>query len=297
MLRAVRFAGKLGFDIEPKTKDAIKKNKDKIKGMARERIKDELWKMASQSGDKFANTIQILDDVGILEIILPELMKLKDFKENPAFHPEAYEDGKGSPFDHVLKALRKNKLEDPLVNMAILFHDLGKGVTAKREGEYDRFFGHAKEAEALIRQISSRLRLSKKEKSAILFTAINHMKMHNALDMKPTKIMKLVQDDNWEILKAVSYCDDKCRTGLFDKARFKDVIDNMEKINKKWGSKTSDKVAKVIDGNRVMKLTGLRPSKAVGQIIAKVTEIAISNNIKSDKELDKLILQVYGEMK
>jgi tRNA nucleotidyltransferase/poly(A) polymerase len=298
MLRAARFAGKLGFDIEPKTKEAIKANKDNIKKMSVERIKDELWKMASQSGDKFANTIRILDDVGILEIILPELMKLKDFKENPIHHPEAFEDGQGTPFDHTMKALRKNKLEDPLVNLAILFHDIGKGATygTKDDGS-STFYNHGNEALDIIDTLAKRLKFSNKEKDAIIFAAVNHMKLFKGHEMKPSKIIKLVKDRNWEVLKAVSYCDDSCRTGLFDKKKFKSVIDNMEKIAKKWGDKTAGTMVKVVDGNRVLKLTKIRPSKMVGDIIKKVTDIAMKKNIKSDKELDKLILKVYGEMK
>ena len=176
MMRAVRFAGKLGFDIESKTKDAIKQNKDKLMKVSMNRISDELWKMASQSGSKFADTIKILDEVGILELILPELMKLKDFKENPIHHPEAYEDGKGSPFDHTMKALRKNKLADPLTNMAILFHDIGKGYThaTKADGS-SSFYDHAKMAGEVIETIAKRLKLSNKVKNALRFSAVNHM--------------------------------------------------------------------------------------------------------------------------
>ena len=297
MMRAIRFGGKLGFEIEPKTKAAIKKHASKLKDLSAERIKDELWKMASQSGDKFANTIEMLDDTGVLKIILPELMKLKDFKEMEEYHPEAYIDGKGTPFDHTLKALRKNKLEDPLTNMAILFHDIGKGTSYQNIDGKHTFHGHAKDAKELIDTIAKRLKLPNKERDALLFAAVNHMKLHRGAEMKVSKIIKLVKDENWNLLKAVSYCDDRCRIGLFDKAKFNGVINDMEKVAKKWGDKTVGTVVKVTDGTRVMKLTGLKPSKMIGDIIKKVTEIAISKNIKSDKELDKLVLQVYGEMK
>ncbi len=297
MIRTARFAGKLGFEIESETKDAIKKNVHKLKDLSVERIKDELWKMASQSGSKFADTIKILDDVGILKIILPEMMKLKDFQEQERWHPEAFETGKGTPFDHTMAALRKNKIKDPLVNMALLLHDIGKGVTYKSIDGKSSFHGHAKEASEIIDTIAKRLKLSNKEKDAILFATVNHMKMHKGAEMKPAKIIKLVKDKNWELLKLVSLCDDSCRTGLFDKAKFNKTIETMEKISAKWGSKTTGTTVKVIDGKRVLKLTGLRPSKLVGDIIKKVTEIVLSKGIKSDKEMDKLIMDVYKEMK
>ena len=296
MMRACRFSSKFCFSIDPKTKDAIKHHKSGIKDIAIERVKDELVKMASQSGDKFAHAITILDEVGILDIILPEITKLKAFKETPKHHPEAYEHGEGSTYDHTLAALRKNKLADPIVNLSILFHDIGKQLTYKRVGDLHTYYGHAQEGVELIELIAKRLKLTNKEKDAIIFSMVNHMKLFNGKEMKPSKILKLVGDGNWEVLKQVSYCDDSCRTGLFDKKVFNDTINNMEKISKKWSAKLKDKKIKIIDGHRVLKLTGMKPSKQVGMLIKKVTDIIISKGIKDQKEIDKYIMRVYKEM-
>ena len=72
---------------------------------------------------------------------------------------------------------------------------------------------------------------------------------------------------------------------------------HMEKISKRWGDKTVNKIAKVVDGNRVLQLTGLRPSKLVGDIVRGVTDHVINNNVKSDKEIDKLIMKFYEKLK
>jgi len=88
MLRAARFSAKLGFDIDPDTKQAAKDLASNIKGLATERIKDEIFKAASGTGDKFARFISELDDMGILDIILPEIVKLKGMEHNPEHHPE-----------------------------------------------------------------------------------------------------------------------------------------------------------------------------------------------------------------
>lgn len=292
MMRGVRAASKLGFDIESNTKETISKMSQDLSKVAPERIRQELVKMASQTGDKFADAIQILDEVGILEIILPEITKLKEFKENPKHHPEAYETGEGRVFDHTLAALRKNKIADPIVNFSVLLHDVGKGL-GYEGGEY-RFFRHAEKSKDLIDTISDRLKLSNKERNAILFAALNHMKIFKALDMKATKIMKLVNDENWEVLKAVSYCDDACRTGLFNRKDFDNIINNMEKISKRWGNKVTGKAAKIVDGERVMKITGLRPGPMVGEIIKKVTDDIVNKGSK--EPIDKLIKRAYKEI-
>lgn len=294
MMRGVRAAAKLGFDIDPKTKETMQQMSQDIVKTSPERIRDELMKMAGRSGSKFAKAIVMLDEVGILEVILPEITKLKEFKETPKYHPEAYEHGEGRVFDHVLQALKQNKIKDPIINLSILMHDIGKGVTHQKIGDKHTFRGHAEKSKDLIDSIAARLKLSTKDKNSILFSAVNHMKLHKALDMKTTKIVKLVNDENWEVLKAVSYADDACRVGLFDKKKFNEIIKNMEEIHNKWGDKVTNNTAKIIDGNLVMKVTGLRPSKEVGDIIKKVTDMVINRGSKEPFEV--LIKQAYQEI-
>lgn len=297
MLRAVRFAGKYDFDIDAKTTSAIKKHKSQLVMLSPERIKDEIWKMADQTGDKFANSLKLMDTLGILDVILPEVANMKTTKETEKHHPEAYIEGDGTVFDHVMSALKQNKVKDPIINLAVLLHDVGKPGTHVKVGDKHTYHGHAEAAKDIIDIIAKRLKLSNKEKNAIMFAAVNHMKLFKGSDMKPSKIVKLVNDENWALLKAVSYCDDSCRTGLFDKSTFDSVIKDMEAISKKWGDKTVGKVTKIVDGDRVMRLTGLRPSKQVGEIINQVSDYVINNNVKSDKEIDKLIMRFYKESK
>lgn len=294
MLRAVRFSAKFDFDIESGTKDAIKTLKSNITKLSPERIRDEIMKMASQKGDKFAKAIVMLDEVGILDIILPEIVKLKEFRDDPEHHPEQDE---GGVFSHVLAALRKNKSEDPLVNLAILFHDVGKGVTANtKDNGFHQFYGHASAAKDLVTRIAARLKLTNKQKDAIMFAAINHMKFHDIMKMKPTKILALVNDENWETLKAVAFCDDSCRLQMFDQRKWEQQLKDIEAIEQKWGSKVAGGAVKIIDGNRVIKLTGLKPSKMVGAIISAVTDEVMAKGIKNPKEIDDLIKKTYRDM-
>lgn len=88
MLRISRFASKLGFDIDPEAKQAVKDLSFNIKDLAPERIKDEIFKAATQTGDKFAKYLVELDDVGILDIILPEITKLKVMVHPIKYHTE-----------------------------------------------------------------------------------------------------------------------------------------------------------------------------------------------------------------
>jgi len=294
MLRAVRFSSKLGFEIEPKTKDAIVQMKGDITKLSPERIRDELIKMASQSGDKFADALKTLDDVGILDIILPEITKLKEFRDDPQWHPEQDESG---VFSHILHALRQNKADDPIINLSILFHDIGKGVTATvKPNGWNRFIGHAEAAKDMVLAIAARLKLTNKQRDAIMFAAINHMRFHEILKMKPSKVIDLMYHEHWNTLKAVAFCDDSCRAGAFDKKEWDAVINHLEDIEKKWGDKVASNTVKIIDGGRVMALTGLRPSKMVGDIITAVTDIILAKGIKDQAEIDALIKTTYREL-
>lgn len=87
-LRGIRFASRLGFEISPETIEAMKKHAPEIKKIASERITKELKKMASQEGSKFADAILMMDKVGLLQYILPEVFEMKSFEHSKDFHPE-----------------------------------------------------------------------------------------------------------------------------------------------------------------------------------------------------------------
>lgn len=289
MMRLPRFAARLGFEIDKDTKKAVQKLSPNITDMSAERIRDELMKAASQSGEKFARYIRILGELKLLRIVLPEVMNLKWFKENLQHHPETRGEG-GTVYAHVMKALESSKSKDPLKNLAILLHDVGKGVTFSQVEGLPKYLGHAKMSVELVNAIADRLKMSNSERKSLLFAVGNHMKFHNILGMKASKIAKLVTDENWDVLVATAKADERARGNAFMHAgEFEKIVDKAVKIKKKFGMKTVNKAFKVVDGKEVMKLTGLAPGPAVGKIIRKVTEWALDNGIFDKKKImDKI---------
>lgn len=293
MMRLARFSSKLGFDIEKDTEKAAQKLSQNIAGLAPERIKDELMKSAAQSGEKFAEYIIQLDKLKLLKFILPEVMNLKWFRENLHHHPETRGEG-GTVFSHVLKALKKSDSANPIKNLAILLHDIGKGVTHSQQEGLPKYLGHAQKSVELVNAIADRLRMSNKERDALLFAVGNHMKFHKILDMKPSKIAKLVNDDNWDVLVAVAKADELVR-GFDDKGDFEEVVDKAIKVKEKYGMKQVNKQVKLVDGKDVMKLTGLKPGPKVGAIIKQTTEWIMDNNIEDQEEINNYIIQLGGK--
>ena len=284
MLRVARFSSRLGFDIEPDTVKAAKELRNNVSKLAPERIKDEFVKAASMSGDKFAKYILDLDKMGILEIIFPEIVKMKEFLHHVEHHPE------GGVFDHTIAALEANKIKDPLVNLSILFHDLGKIMTfGQKENGIPTYYGHAEESMKIVDDIATRLKMSNRERETLIYAVGNHMRFHTILQMKPSKIAELVDNDNWDILVAVARADSFSRGKLIDAGEFENILKTAIEIKEKWGLKTAEKLLKIVDGNNVMKLTGLKTGKKVGEIIKKTTAWIIDNNINDNDKIDDYI--------
>jgi tRNA nucleotidyltransferase (CCA-adding enzyme) len=292
MMRLARFAAKLDFEVDKETERASQKLAHNITGLSPERIRDEIMKSASQSGDKFAQYIMKLDKLKLLKHILPEIVNLKWYRENLQHHPETRGHG-GTVFSHVMAALKKSDTKNPIKNLAILLHDVGKGVTLSHKEGLPRYLGHAKASIDLVNTIADRLKMSNKDRDALVFAVGNHMKFHKILDMKPSKIAKLVSDDNWDVLVAVGKADEYARGHMFmHKGEFEKIVDKAVEVKEKFGSKQVNKQIKLVDGKDVMRLTGLKPGPKVGEIITKVTAWIMDNNIEDKDEIEKKIKEL-----
>jgi tRNA nucleotidyltransferase (CCA-adding enzyme) len=297
MIRVCRFSARLGFTIESETKKAIRIYAINVGDLSPERIKDELWKMASQPGDKFADAVSTMLETSILRVILPEISMLSCFEQSTVHHPE----GNGNVLQHVLAAVRQNKTNDPLINISLLFHDIGKDVTHTWDEKKNRhaYHGHGDAGGKLIEKIAERLKFSNDEKEAIVFAAVNHMKLHGRtfLEMSTAKCLKLIKDKNWELLKTVSFCDTSCRLHAYDPKTWDVVMDKVKMIEEKFSNVDPSKVTRLVNGKRVMVLTGANPSPLIGQIVKRVSEVIVNQNVTSDEEIDNLILVTFNEIK
>jgi tRNA nucleotidyltransferase (CCA-adding enzyme) len=294
MMRLARFASKLDFEVDKGTAKAAQKLAHNITGLPPERIRDELMKSAAQSGDKFAKYIEMLDKLKLLKYILPEIVNLKWYRENLEHHPETRGQG-GTVYSHVMAALKKSDTADPIKNLAILLHDVGKGVTLSQKDGLPQYLGHAESSIKLVNAIADRLKMSNQEREALLFAVGNHMKFHKILDMKPSKIAKIVSNDHWDVLLAVGRADEFARGYMFmHKGEFEKIVDKAIKVKEKFGTKQVNKQIKLVDGKHAMELTGMKSGPKLGELITKVTEYIMDNNIEDQEEIDKLILKYAG---
>jgi len=288
MMRAARFSAEHELDIDKATTKAAKSMASDVKDLPYERIKDELFKAAKLGGGKFAVYLQILDKLKILQHILPELITLKIMPHAPVDHPE------GGVWTHTMKALEVSNTTDPVKNLAILLHDVGKAVTAelgsgKKAGK-PTYYRHAEQGVKLVNTIAKRLKLSAKERTAIIFAIGNHMKFHDILKMRPGKVAKLVADENWDVLVSVARSDAFSRGETFKYAgEFEKIVDKAIKIKEKHGIESVNRRFQLVGGKHIMDITGLKPGPKIGKIISQTTEWILDNDVQSQTEIDEYI--------
>jgi poly(A) polymerase len=191
MLRAVRFAARFNYQIEPETFRAIRKLSQRIHQVSRERVRDELTKMLTEGQARPA--FLLLDETGLLHEVLPEISALKGVEQPPQFHPE------GDVFVHTLLLL--DKLPQPCpatLAWGALLHDVGKPPTFRVAPDRIRFDGHVEVGVKMAEQICRRLRFSNHDSEQILALVANHMRFADVQRMKESTLKKFIRMPRFE---------------------------------------------------------------------------------------------------
>lgn len=295
MMRAARFAAMEGFRIEFRTREAITKLSKSIRDVTPNRIRMELIKAAEKDGKMFARFLIILDNLKLLERILPEVSNLKRIHHDPKHHPEGR-----TVFEHVIKCIAISN-GDYLSQLAILFHDIGKTPTMViDEGKGPSYYYHAKVGAKMVEAVCDRLKFSCFQTEALVYAARNHMKWHRILEMKPAKIAKLINSPYFGILVDVCKADEFSRGEKFiHKGQFDKQLARVLDIKAKWESHLTDNhKLKIVNGEMIMNLTGLQPGKQVGEIKRKAEEHIINNDIDPEDidKVAKIIMSIYEEV-
>jgi poly(A) polymerase len=186
MLRAVRFAARFDYTIEPATLAAIQKLASQIHQVSAERVRDELTKMLTEGRARRA--FQLLDQTGLLAEVLPEISAMKGVEQPPQFHPE------GDVFVHTLLLLEKLPAGvSKTLGWGALLHDVGKPPTFRVAPDRIRFDGHVDIGVKLAAEICRRLRFSNDETDQILALVENHMRFGHVWQMKESTLKKFLR--------------------------------------------------------------------------------------------------------
>ena len=270
MLRAVRFATVLGFEIDPATWDAVVANAASINEISAERIREELVRIFLSPNR--ARGWDLLDASGLMRNILPELEAMKGCEQPPQFHPE------GDVFKHtrIMLELLPKEASLPLV-FSVLFHDIGKPPTSivDNEGRI-RFNGHDRVGAEMTEAVMERLRFSRAEIDATVEAVRQHMVFKDVPNMRVAKLKRFMARPTF---------DDELELHRVDCASSHRMMENYEFLQQKKEEFANEPIIPppLVRGDDLIAL-GLKPGPRFGEILEAVETRQLEGALRDREE-------------
>lgn len=272
MLRAVRFANRLDFEIERETFQSIKEYAPKIEEVSKERIREELDKILLS--DRASEGIILLLETGLLEVLIPELMPTVGYDQMSPYHHK-------NLFYHILCTV-DNVPKKVHLRLAALLHDIGKVETLSiDEDGVGHFYGHDKLGAEMARKILKRLKYDNKTIKSVEILIDRHMKNPQGMGEKGLKrLINRVGEDLIFDLLDLNIADLKCTredrdaSFLYERKKLaKELIERKAPYNKN---------ALKIDGNDLIEI-GFKEGKIIGEVLDKLTDMVIDDESLNEK--------------
>jgi tRNA nucleotidyltransferase (CCA-adding enzyme) len=273
MMRAVRFASQLGFQIGTPTWRAISENNRLLANVSQERIRDELVKILMSWRPHIG--IQHLIDTGLIEMIIPEMVQCVGFDQLSRYH---YRDVAG----HIIETVRNCPLRLN-VRLAALLHDIAKPkcFTVDEEGE-GRYYRHHLEGEIMAKEILVRLKFDNQTVSNVCILVREHMSRYDFL--KPTIVKRFINRvgvDNLEDLFALQIADITASYPPYD---FSQVLTLKRECYRILDEKEPLTVRDLaVNGHDLMNW-GMSPGKEMGQMLQLMLNRVLENPEINTKE-------------
>jgi poly(A) polymerase len=278
MLRAVRFASRFRYTIEPVTCAAIQKLASQIHQVGRERMRDELTKMLVEGHARDA--FLLLDETGLLREVLPEISAMKGVEQPPQFHPE------GDVFIHTLLLL--DKLPQPCPSTlawGALLHDVGKPATFRIAPDRIRFDGHVDVGVKVAQEICRRLRFSNDDAEQILALVGNHMRFAQAQQMKESTLKRFMRMPRFEEHLELHRMD--CQASHGDLTSFDFVREKMTAMPAEVM-----RPAPLITGDDLIS-AGYSPGPQFKEILAAIEDGQLEGRLRDKDEALKFVRQQF----
>ena len=270
LLRAVRLAAQLDFEIDPATFAAVRDMADHITRVSAERIRDELVKLFRPP--YAARGLDLLHESGLLAQVLPELLPTVTCEQSPDYHPE------GTVYDHIRLMLSKLPAEASVeLPWTALLHDIAKPVT-QSECEEGRihFYGHEKIGADMAQQILQRLRFPNVEIEAIVQTVRYHMQFKDAPKMRKATLRRMLMRPTFELELEQHRLDCLGSHGLMD---IYDFIREQQTVLQEKPLLLEP----LISGRDLIEL-GIEPGPALGQLLDAVRDQQLAETFSTREE-------------
>lgn len=305
LLRAIRFAAQLGFEIEPETFAAIKKLAPKIELISAERVRDELIKLFSpprilpggagsplpaarsstESGahgvtrpgeSPAARGLALLRDSRLLPGVLPELIATLLCQQSPDYHPE------GTVFEHIRLMLDQMPPHaPPSLPWAVILHDIAKPATAERDLATGaiHFYGHEKVGAAMAERILKRLRFPKKQIEEIVACVRQHMQFKDVQQMRKATLRRLLLRKTFPLELELHRLDCLGSHGNLEHYEF--LLAQAAELKKQPAIRPP-----LLTGRDLIKL-GMKPGPAMGVLLDELREQQLADELKTPRQARK----------
>ena len=259
MLRAVRFATRLGFTIDPRTADAIRDSAPLAKELSGERVQQEVVKILE--APKPSEAFRLLSDLRLLEVICPELEIAKETPQDKAVAQNV--------FEHSLATLDATPVDDLVLRLAGLFHDIGKPATFA-DGHFHQ---HEFVGEATARNILRRWRFDKETVTKVTHLIRNHMFWYQS-EWTPSAVRRFVRKVGLENIPALFALRKADNIGSGARSPRMYALEALwERVQEEIRAASAFSLKDLsIDGNDVMKELGIPPGPRVGEILNELFE-------------------------
>lgn len=277
LMRAVRLATQLEFIIEDDTYAAIKNDAHLIEKISSERIRDELYKILSTNFPD--EGIRLLKNAGLLQYVLPELEKCFGVDQKSPKRHHIYDVG-----THLLLSLKHCPSTNPVVRLATLLHDAGKVQTYNKTDEgVITFYNHEIISASIVRNIASRLHLSKKDKD-LLFKLVRYHQFTVDERQTDSAIRRIIRNVGQENLKDML----DLRTGDRLGGGARETSWRLELFKKRLieVQKQPFTVADLkVDGHDVMKIYGIGSGPLVGSVLNMLFNDVVEGKLPNERKI------------
>ncbi|MGA2327032.1 MAG: CCA tRNA nucleotidyltransferase [Bryobacteraceae bacterium] len=272
MLRAIRFAARLGFEIEPGTFDAIRRLRERMRLISAERIRDEIARILTQGGAR--RGFELLDASGLLAQILPEVAAMKGVEQPPEFHPE------GDVWTHTLMMLEGLRSPSLTLALGVLLHDVGKPSTF-RAADRIRFDQHAETGAGMAVRILGRLRFSSQEIRQVEALVANHLRFKDVRKMRESTLKRFLRKERFQEHLELHRLDCVMSHGL---------LGNYEFVKRKTEELPREelKPRPLITGHELI-AAGYQPGPAFARMLAAIEDAQLEGQIRTPDEAMSLL--------